>query len=63
MSDLVFGSPVTTMAILSRIETSRADEVHLRYGSATVLGPVEKSAQSVQAGANRLEMAKELIAV
>lgn len=51
------------MAILSRIETSRADEVHLRYGSATVLGPVEKSAQSIQAGVNRLEMAQELVAV
>ena len=51
MADLVFGSPVTTMAILSRIETSRQDEAHLRFGAqasgASSSSVVDPSALSV----------------
>jgi hypothetical protein len=55
MADLVFGSPVTTMAILSRIETSRQDEAHLRFGAqptssqnASIQSPLEESVPEKQ---------------
>jgi hypothetical protein len=47
MADLVFGSPVTTMAILSRIETSRQDEAHLRFGAQVVDLPSEPAKPSL----------------
>jgi hypothetical protein len=48
MKFLVFGSPIATMAILSRIETSRCDAIHLHFGGLDLLRRPTHPASDVQ---------------